>query len=263
MNKTRLNKINKAFKSQVANVRPLQVQAPKKKPKLQAPKKTINLSKGKYKAVRLRRLRRFGRSRRFRQIMLSWHRYLFVKRAKKTVIPETTEIFSHTGNAGTPAWFQKAWTTTGGFEKTSFRIYFHYASGTSYTGDLAIDYVKVGSTLIGDQFNTAEGWKQRAYDSSTETVDQASASTLWVNLTNSTNDWNQEAGTTPSRGTGPSSAYNGSLYVYAETSGGGSNSNYWLRSPVITTTGTAESISAYISAYGSTIGTLTAYVVPE
>lgn len=192
-------------------------------------------------------------------------------RVEAIIATSPLEIFSYAGHAqqtvGSPDWFEKSWTTTGGFENTSFRIYFHYASGTSYTGDLAIDYVKVGSELIGDEFDVAEGWQQGLNDHTYSTIVEAQSLTYGDLVRNygsgSYQNWNVDADGTPSGSTGPTSAYNGSMYVYAETSSNGNNSNYWLRSPVITPTGTAEVISAYISAYGGTIGTLTVYVVPE
>ena len=117
----------------------------------------------------------------------------------------------------------------------SFRIAWHYVSGTSFTGDYAIDTV----TLQGNSYNfdsTSDGFLTT---SGVNTSSSVTALANTVSVPTSTGAtlgrWNRDTGTTPSSFTGPSGAQSGTFYLYAETSSPNfSNVNMWLFSPVIT-----------------------------
>ena len=66
--------------------------------------------------------------------------------------------------------------------------------------------------------------------------------------------WEIEDGETTSSSTGPSAAYNGSYYIYCETSSGGSNKTFILESDTFSATSTT--MSFYYHMYGATIGDL-------
>lgn len=149
----------------------------------------------------------------------------------------------------------------------TIRLVWHYVSGSSYTGDIQIDTIKVTEGA-----GQADGFPNLTYDfdSSTEsfqtsTTDTASyGSVSFSNLTTGTSTlrWNRDSGGTGSGGTGLTFADSGSFYVYAETSGSGySNKNFWLRSPQIVVEDSERAkVEWKMARYGSTIGTLCFHV---
>lgn len=77
----------------------------------------------------------------------------------------------------------------------------------------------------------------------------------WANVGGDDFDWTRLSGSTPSSGTGPSSAYDGSYYIYTESS----SPNYPSKVAIIEYTnlgGYGGTINFYYHMYGSAMGTL-------
>lgn len=103
-------------------------------------------------------------------------------------------------------------------------------SGTSYQGDFALDRIWKGSTLIANWEASSTGWKTSA--SSTSNGLTAYDNSSDVSSTETGLRWVRKNGSTSSGSTGPSSAQEGSYYVYAETSSPAAAGDYfWLFSP--------------------------------
>lgn len=82
----------------------------------------------------------------------------------------------------------------------------------------------------------------------------------WVNPSGTAMPWTVDSSGTPSSGTGPTAAFNGSNYIYCETSGAGANSTFIFDTcPVDSTTLTTATLTFELSAIGATIGTLNIY----
>lgn len=116
----------------------------------------------------------------------------------------------------------------------TFRIAWHYVSGTSFTGDYAIDSVSLQGTTY--TFNsTAESFiTTSGTDTSSSTAALAAAVGVLTTTGASLGRWNRHTGTTTSSNTGPAASFDGH-YLYAETSSpNNNNDNMWLFSPEIT-----------------------------
>jgi len=79
---------------------------------------------------------------------------------------------------------------------------------------------------------------------------------LWQNVTGDDMDWTRRSGYTPSRGTGPLSAQNGSWYYYTEASWH-TNKTTYFEGPIFNLTNyTSANFSFYYSMNGADMGTL-------
>ena len=86
----------------------------------------------------------------------------------------------------------------------------------------------------------------------------------WVLDPNNTVDWTNQTGGTSSSNTGPSGAFDGSYYMYTETSGAGSNSQAIMYIDCIDPTQwTQLSLVFAYHMYGATMGTLSIDVSPD
>ncbi|MCK8521630.1 M20/M25/M40 family metallo-hydrolase [Aquimarina sp. D1M17] len=89
----------------------------------------------------------------------------------------------------------------------------------------------------------------------------------WVQATNDDLDWTVDANGTPSNGTGPSSAIEGSSYIYVEASGNGTgfpSKRAILNSPCFDLTGlSSPSLSFQYHMQGSAIGTFSVEVTED
>lgn len=148
------------------------------------------------------------------------------------------------------------------------RFVFRYqngASGTHYIGDFQLDYI--AETISGGTPNVIGNFESGVDSFETSTISNATYTnvTSWISVATSTSSqrWNRDSGGTPSSNTGLTTAYNGSFYVYAETSQSGSSNSryYWLRSPEITLNANANNLFFAYGALGTNLGTLTAYWV--
>jgi plastocyanin len=86
----------------------------------------------------------------------------------------------------------------------------------------------------------------------------------WMLDPNNTVDWTNRSGGTPSFNTGPSSAFDGSYYMYTESSFGGSNSDAIMYVPCIDPNQWSQlSLSFAYHMYGTSMGTLSIDVSPD
>lgn len=94
------------------------------------------------------------------------------------------------------------------------KVRFHYARGSSYTGDAALDNIEITSAGFSD----TEGFETNLGD--------------WADG-GGTYTWTRQTGGTGSSGTGPSGAATGSYYIYCETSQGTTGSTYIIENGLI------------------------------
>lgn len=142
-------------------------------------------------------------------------------------------IYSASGGLGVQTWFLR--TPTSVSVSGTFRIAWHYVSGTSFTGDYAVDTV----TIQGTTYNFDAGTDGFLTSSGINTTSSSAALSNAISPPTATNAvfgrWNRDIGSTPSSGTGPAGAQSGSYYLYAETTDPNfPNVNMWLFSPEIT-----------------------------
>jgi hypothetical protein len=79
----------------------------------------------------------------------------------------------------------------------------------------------------------------------------------WTNDLSNTLDWTVDANGTPSGSTGPSAAYDGTYYIYTETSGSGSNSDARISTDCIDLSAwSMPGLTFQYHMYGATMGTL-------
>lgn len=141
-------------------------------------------------------------------------------------------IYTASGNLNTTAWYLRE--TTYPPPLGNYRIAFHYVSGSSFTGDIALDLI----TIDGNQYSfesTGDGWiSSSGVNTSSSTTALSNSQALSISTTGTLGKWNIDTGTTPSSNTGPSGAYSGTYYAYAETSSPNTpNINMWLFSPLL------------------------------
>lgn len=98
---------------------------------------------------------------------------------------------------------------------TELMFRFHYLTdgGSSYRGDAAVDAIRITDNDDVDDFfsfeNNLEGWVHGDGDY----------------------NWRRNSGGTSSSSTGPGSAYDGSYYLYCETSDSGANDTFIIENP--------------------------------
>lgn len=145
-----------------------------------------------------------------------------------------SSIYTASGDDGlTGGWAQR--TTSSPEVSGTFRIAWHYVSGTSFTGDYAVDTVSIQGTTYNfdtdsDNFLTTSG-----VDTSSSSTALSGAITVPTATNAVQSRWNRDSGGTTSVNTGPTAGQSGSFYIYAETSApNNSNDNFWLFSPEIT-----------------------------
>jgi len=127
------------------------------------------------------------------------------------------------------------------------------SSGTSWAGDIAID------ALLIDEDNSTGGSECTSSLSLPFLDGFENGESTWLQDNNDQLNWSVNSGSTPSNGTGPSSAQEGNNYLYIEAS----SPNYpsktaRITSPCIDLTGEDDvRLKFYYHMYGSTIGQLT------
>jgi len=142
-------------------------------------------------------------------------------------------VYTASGDDGlTGGWAQR--TATAVDVSGTFRIAWYYRSGSSFTGDYAIDTV----SLQGNSYNfdsTNDGFVRSTSSTSSSTTAFSSAAPVATSTTDYLL-WSRNSGGTPSNGTGPTAAQSGSFYLYCEATDPRSsfNANFWLFSPEIT-----------------------------
>jgi hypothetical protein len=136
-------------------------------------------------------------------------------------------------DSGTPDWSLITAATPG--VSGTFRIAWHYISGSSFTGDYAVDTVTIQGVAY-DFDTTNNGFI------TTSGIDTASSETALSNsITVPTGSgqvlgqWDRYGSPTISNSTGPTDAESSPYFLYTETSGPNQgNVNMWLFSPEIT-----------------------------
>ncbi len=138
------------------------------------------------------------------------------------------------------------------------RLVFQYTSGTSFRGDIQIDDVNIGSSSNYSFEADGQDWETTNDNTTTSTYTDAYYQGLtWLPVITGTtaNKWNRDSGGTSSSGTGLPFAYDGSFYLYVETSTPGySNKVTWLRSPPVTLD--TATLNYALGRYGANIGTI-------
>lgn len=136
------------------------------------------------------------------------------------------------------------------------RVVFKYSNGGSFRGDLQLDSINLDGNTYTFESST-ENFQTSTVNTS------AYSSVSWSSLSTGTSAarWNRDSGNTPSSNTGNLGAYEGSFFVYAETSSPADNSgyNFWLRGPQVTLS-TSPSLSFSEGRQGSDIGSLDVYL---
>ncbi len=163
-----------------------------------------------------------------------------------------TSVWSETGNQGN-AWYSKT-IDLSAYTGQEIRLRFYGVTGTSYTSDMAID--KLELTTVAPIANTGCSSVISTFPY------QESFESSWGNWTENNNNtldiWRRHSGGTGSSGTGPSSAYDGTYYVYTEAS----YPNYpnkigLLEGPCFDLSGAAiASLQFQYHMYGAYMGTL-------
>ena len=75
----------------------------------------------------------------------------------------------------------------------------------------------------------------------------------WTRVGSGSTVWDRTSGSTPNSGTGPSSAKEGSYYMFLETSGGSTGATAYLESPSLSGVFSLD-VSFWYHCYGSSIG---------
>jgi hypothetical protein len=138
------------------------------------------------------------------------------------------------------------------------RLVFQYISGSSFTGDIQLDDINIGSSNNYSFEADGQDWETTNDNTTTSTDTNAYYQGLtWLPVSTGTtiNKWNRHTGSTSSFNTGLPFAYQGSYYLYVETTNPGYASKVtWLRSPPVTLD--TATLNYALGRYGATIGTI-------
>ena len=115
------------------------------------------------------------------------------------------------------------------------KIYWVYRSGTSYTGDIAIDKIRIMSKGTSTELFEFSPLNSSAYQLQTTTnypttIHTPSSTFSLIAQSTSAGRWNYDSGGTPSSSTGPSNDSpndSDAFYVYAETTSPGYSNKYF------------------------------------
>ncbi|XP_052711416.1 MAM and LDL-receptor class A domain-containing protein 1-like isoform X1 [Crassostrea angulata] len=141
------------------------------------------------------------------------------------------------------------------------KIQFIGIRGSGYWSDIAVDdiHFMAGScntvTSFPTQFPTTQTSSPSVEDQDLHCTFETGTSCFLNNINNDDFDWQIQSGNTPSLSTGPSSAYEGQLYSYIETSGKRKDDVAILESHYLITT-TTFCLSFAYHMYGANIGSL-------
>jgi len=141
------------------------------------------------------------------------------------------------------------------------RLVFQYTSGSSFTGDIQVDDINIGSSNNYSFEATGQGFETTTNGSTdatyTDTFYQALSFTSVLTSGIASGRWNRDLGGTSSGSTGLAFADAGSYYLYVEVTGstlGFPNKVTWLKSPEVTLD--TATLNFALGRYGATIGTL-------
>jgi len=152
----------------------------------------------------------------------------------------TSALYNSSGATGS-SWQIAQTSTYADTAGQSRRYLFYYVSGNSWAGDWAIDNVNVTKDGVQQWFDGFESTPTDWYtgpsgQSNSTTVAQAWNDKIVLNgsVAYYTGRWYRHTGSTGSSGTGPSSAYSGSYYAYAEVTGSTWPRRFYLWTPAFT-----------------------------
>ena len=123
-----------------------------------------------------------------------------------------TEIWSKSGNQG-DSWQSASLSLAAYSGETSLQLRFKGTTGTTWQGDMAIDAFEISSGG-----GTPGGGCSNAISTFPYTESFENTTAAWSQGGGDDFDWSVNSGSTPSSNTGPSSADNGSYYIYMEYS---------------------------------------------
>lgn len=132
------------------------------------------------------------------------------------------------------------------------RLRFHATVGSSYTSDMAIDNLSLNEVVGSSSLSCSQVISTFPYSESFE-----GGEGLWIE-TSTLDIWRRRSGSTGSGQTGPSSASNGSYYMYTEASGANyPNKKGYFEGPCFDFSQvTAAQLSFSYHMYGNRMGTL-------
>lgn len=143
-------------------------------------------------------------------------------------------IFSGSGSLADNSWVERSMSYFN--PGVTYRIAWHHVNGADFTGDWALDNI----TINGVNFSFETDHDNFITSSGVDTADSVTAFNNSVLVPTSrsavTGQWNRTSSDTPSSGTGPSSAQDGTYFVYTEATSpnNGGGMDFWLFSPEIT-----------------------------
>ncbi len=151
-----------------------------------------------------------------------------------------TSIWSESGNKGN-AW-QSASINLSAYVGGSVQLRFNRVTGSTWQADIAIDNVNLSAGGSGNTGCTG-GITSYPYNEGFENTIGA-----WTQNTNDDINWTVQSGTTPSNNTGPSSATQGTYYIYVEASVNGTgypNKQAIITSPCFDLSGSASATFSF------------------
>ena len=141
------------------------------------------------------------------------------------------------------------------------RFVVKYTSAASFTGDFQIDDVAIdGTTYDFEGTGGITGWQTSSASASNTTYSDYTA-VSWSSLpfpsSTAAGQWNRDAAGTPSGNTGLTVDHTlgttSGYYLYTEVSSR-FNTDFWLRSPSISLSGSAGNLTFWEARYGSDMG---------
>lgn len=157
-----------------------------------------------------------------------------------------TTLWTRTGDQGN-SWKTAIVNVSSYINTNGVRFRFHGTTGTSFTGDIAIDGISIYTIAISrciSSYPYSEGWE--------------TGLGIWSQSTADDFNWTRKTGSTSSINTGPTSAIEGNYYLYTEASG----ANHPSKKAIITsrcfdlTRVRNPAVMFRYHMYGSTMGTL-------
>ncbi|MGH1339173.1 MAG: trypsin-like peptidase domain-containing protein, partial [Aureispira sp.] len=158
-----------------------------------------------------------------------------------------TTLWTKTGDQGN-SWKTAFINVSSYINTNGVRFRFYGTTGTSFTGDIAIDDISIYTLTISkpcvNSYPYNEGWE--------------TGLGIWSQSTTDDFDWTRKMGATSSSNTGPTSAIEGNYYLYTESSSpnfGGKKAIITSRCFNLSSVNNPAAIFRY-HMYGSTMGTL-------
>lgn len=153
------------------------------------------------------------------------------------------------------SWQEFTFTNISSHVNKNARLMILFQSSGSPSADLALDSIQLGTT-VWDFDSGINGFQQPTVGDGSRYGSPTNASGVFTEYNTKTftdlantgtarEFFNRRSGSTPSSDTGPSGAYSGSYYLYAETSGNGRRNDFYLRSPLITVASNYVRVYAY------------------